>query len=173
MVNILSGLFKKGTAAITVLASLSALAAAPVLADPASDAYNQGLDLKNKGKIQEALQSFGQAILLNPKYKDAYASRATLLNLQGQHQKAADDCSKIIELDPKNVQFLTFRGRLYYKLNKYQAAVDDLSKAISIYPRNGEALLFRSQAYEKLGKHDLASQDQDKAAQFGFKPGMF
>ena len=173
MVKILSGLFKKGIAGITVLISLSAITAVLVLADPASDAFNRGLDLKNKGNIQEALQSFEQAIRLNPKYKDAYASRATLLICWDSTRKLLMIAAKSSSLDPKNLQFLTFRGRLYYKLNKYQAAVDDLSKAISLYPRNGEALLFRSQAYEKLGKHDLSREDQDKAAQFGFKPGMF
>ncbi len=156
-----------------VLACSQTLLAGPALAGPAEDAYNRGLDLKGNGKIPAAIRSFDQAISLNPKYKDAYGTRAVLLNLLGQHQKAADDCTQIITLDPGNIQFLTLRGRLYYKLGKYQQAVVDLTRVISITPRNGEALLFRCQAYEKLGKPDLARQDQEKAAQLGFKPGMF
>ena len=53
--------------------------------------YNRGIALSEKGKPQDAISDFNEAIRLNPNYGRAYYNRAMAYQKMGQGDKAKAD----------------------------------------------------------------------------------
>ena len=98
----------------------------------AVEAYNRGLEFQDRGEVQKALQSYDEAIRLNPKMLDAYNNRATLKLANGDTTGALADLSRIIELTPNHPLSFYNRGNVYLERNEYDVAIADFTKAIDI-----------------------------------------
>jgi tetratricopeptide (TPR) repeat protein len=53
--------------------------------------YNRGIGLSEKGKSEDAINDFNEAIRLNPNYGRAYYNRAMAYQKLGQGDKAKAD----------------------------------------------------------------------------------
>lgn len=68
--------------------------------DP-STVLNQGINLYNSGKLEEALAKFEQVVQARPNWADAYYYRGMALLGLHQLERAKADLSKSLELDPE------------------------------------------------------------------------
>jgi len=112
---------------------------------PEYDLYLQGRhyfhQLRRKG-LEIALQTFSQAIELNPRYARAYAGIAdchSFLRLYFSHGaeavRAADEASaKALELEPGLADAHTSRGLALFLRQEFEAAERHLRRAIEIDP---------------------------------------
>lgn len=120
-----------------------------------------------KGLSQEsnkaaAIDSYTQAIRLDPKYSNAYYRRAIARHDQGDKQGAIADYSEAIRLDPNNAIAYYNRGVALYNIRKYQDAIVDFSQYIRFMPNDISAYYARGVAHRNLrdGRGTFADFDQ-------------
>ncbi|HXV11519.1 MAG TPA: tetratricopeptide repeat protein [Burkholderiales bacterium] len=146
-----------------------ALAALPGWAQPpaARDAFYKGIIEGKSGAPHKAIDHFGEAIRIDPKFVLAYYNRAITLQQVGDEQRAIRDYSEAIRLEPHFADAYTGRGAAYENLKQYDRAIKDYSEAIRLAP--GVALIHanRASSYDKLGQHREAIRDYEEALRLG------
>ena len=147
------------------LALFLALVSAPGWAQPpaARDAFYKGIIEGKSGAPQKAIEHFGEAIRIDPRFVLAYYNRAITLQQLGDEQGAIRDYSEAIRLEPNFADAYTGRGAAYENLKQYDRAIKDYTEAIRIAP--GVALIHanRASSYDKLGRHREAISDYEEA----------
>jgi tetratricopeptide (TPR) repeat protein len=150
---------------LALLTLCLALAASPGGAQPqaARDAFYKGIIEGKSGAPQKAIEYFGEAIRIDPRFVLAYYNRALTLQQVGDEQRAIRDYSEAIRLEPHFADAYTGRGAAYENLKQYERAIKDYSEAIRLSP--GVALIHanRASSYDKLGQHRAAIRDYEEA----------
>ncbi|OMJ86611.1 hypothetical protein SteCoe_11825 [Stentor coeruleus] len=93
--------------------------------------------IRNKNYTQ-ALESYNNAININPQNSQAYFNRALVHLKIKLYTKAAEDCDKAIEINKNYVKAYIRRAKAYKELKYYHKSIEDLEKALSIEPGNEE-----------------------------------
>jgi tetratricopeptide (TPR) repeat protein len=94
---------------------------------------------------QQAIKEFSRAIQLNPKYQNAYFSRAIAYKQVQEFQKSLADYNQVILLNPKFSESYYNRALLKDdKLNDIQGALADYNQAILLNPKDSAAYYNRA-----------------------------
>ncbi|MCL2937643.1 MAG: tetratricopeptide repeat protein, partial [Trichodesmium sp. MAG_R02] len=131
----------------------------------AKNYFHQGLKHHNQEEYDLAIAKYNQAILLHPKYADAYNNRGNIYDHQGKYDLALADYSQAIQLEPKYAKVYYNRGIIYSNQGKYDLALADYNKAIQLKPKYANAYNNRGNIYDNQGKYDLALADYNQAIQ--------
>jgi len=123
----------------------------------------QGNSHFNKGKYDQAIAYFTQAITLNPKYAVVYNNRGVAYENKGAYDMAIVDFSQLITLNPKDAKAYRNRGDAYIAKGAYDLAIADYTQAITLDPKFTEAYINRGFAYEAKKAYDLAIADYTQA----------
>ncbi len=89
-----------------------------------------GLERSIQGDWYAALQSFDQALWIDPLYVDAYIARGTTYHTNGNFDQALVDFNHAIELDPQSVLGYYNRGCTYLAQNQVELSLADFRQAI-------------------------------------------
>ena len=127
----------------------------------------QGMAFLQLGDPGTALESFDEAIRLDPNLADAYTNRGSTYNALGQYQRAVQDLDEAIKLNPEIALAYINRGNSYGNLDQYQRAIEDYSEAVRLAPRFALAYSNRALAYTYIGKDDDARIDVEMVARLG------
>jgi tetratricopeptide (TPR) repeat protein len=126
----------------------------------------QGWDLKDAGKQQEANEVFKKAIVdfnkvieHDPKDGVTYNRRGVVYFAMENHAQAIQDFTKSLELDPKKAFVYCNRGNAYKMSGDIERAIKDFDKSIELDPQDGKAYDLRGRAYEMSGNYQLALAD--------------
>ncbi len=136
-------------AAITILASLSALTwqqcgywensikiwnhALQVTENNYVAHNNLGIDLLAKGKIEEAINHYNDAVRIKPDYAETYYNRGTAYaQLLGRYHEAIDDFNKAIILKSDYTKAYYNRGIAYFSLGNNKTGCHDAQKACEL-----------------------------------------
>jgi serine/threonine protein kinase/tetratricopeptide (TPR) repeat protein len=98
--------------------------------------YALAMDKLFAGKLDEALNSFGQAATLDPNFARAYAGMAAVSGNLGK----AQDAEKNMKLAMEHVDRLTdrerfrVRGFYYYTTGNWQKCVEEYGELVKLYP---------------------------------------
>ena len=76
-----------------------ASASAPVKVDPAIAAFNEGADLANQGKIDEAIAKIETAVAAKPDLTMGYSALGRLYLRKKNYAKAIENATKVVALD--------------------------------------------------------------------------
>jgi lipoprotein NlpI len=125
--------------------------------DPAVVTHDQGVRFAQEGKWREAVTAFNKAIELSPNFAAAYASRAHVYHMLGQHQQGIADYSQAISRQVGYVQAYYNRGNVYSDSGQYQRALADYSEALRLNPRYTDAYYNRGLVYLYLGQGDAGA----------------
>lgn len=100
---------------------------------------NLGSAYRDLGDDQDALESYNQAIDINPYQSNAYFGRAVLYRKQGKLAEAIRDFSKAVELQPTAEGYVRLAQVLAQaqRRDEARAAID---QALKISPESAEAL---------------------------------
>ena len=122
-----------------------------------------GVALQAQGKLQEAVQSFGQAIQLKSDFAEAYCNHGSALKDLGQVNEAMHSFDKAIQLKPDFVEAYNNRAAALKDLGQLQDAVQSYDKAIQLRPNYAEAYSNRGGALRDFGQLNEAVLSYDKA----------
>jgi len=129
-----------------------------------AEAYNlQGLEYFKKGDYDKAIESYNQAISINPDYADAYLNRGDAYDDKGDYDKAIESYNQVIRIDPNNAMGYVSRGLLYYNKKDYDKVIADYNQIIRIDPNNVFAYKTRGGMYFVKKDYDNAIADYNKA----------
>ncbi|KAI8916097.1 hypothetical protein EDD86DRAFT_268223 [Gorgonomyces haynaldii] len=120
--------------------------------------YHRGLCkiyVKQKGGVDD----LDLAIQHDPKFFDAYLSRASYYQQIGDFEKGVDDCNMALQLEPTSIRALLLRGICRTRMGDQQRALADFTKAITFDKASAYAFFNRAIAYEMLGDYDNAIKD--------------
>ncbi|MFN9649701.1 MAG: tetratricopeptide repeat protein, partial [Pseudanabaena sp.] len=119
--------------------------------------YRWGLEDIQQGFPQDALESFRQALKLNPNFIKAYLGLGDAHVSLREYAKAVGDYGKAISMRPDKARIAYYkRGEINFLLNQLQQALADFQAAISIDPSYVDAHFSLGNTYFKLKSYEQA-----------------
>lgn len=128
----------------------------------------RGMELGDKGKVQQSILDLSKAIQINPELEDAYKYRGSLYGLTKQYDKSVADLTKYLEKKPDAADQYYNRGLSLLNLNRTQEALADFNKTLEINPDFTRAYRARGNAWKSVGETakgeaDLAEWERRQA----------
>jgi tetratricopeptide (TPR) repeat protein len=123
--------------------------------------------MDDDSSLNVAMESYTEAIKINPKFKEAYFNRGLVKHDLRDYSGAMADFNKAIELGFEDVKAYCFRGMIKDKLKNYNGALADFNKALELDPRFAEAYYNRGITKIKLGQKESGCSDLRKALELG------
>ena len=112
------------------------------------------------------MDSYNQAIELQPDYAEAYINRGNALRDLGQLEAAVESYDKAIQLRSDYVETYSNRGVALAELGQLEAAVDSYNQAIELQPDYAEAYYNRGNTLRDLGQLAKAVESYNRAIEF-------
>jgi tetratricopeptide (TPR) repeat protein/TolB-like protein len=132
------------------------------------EAYWSGAMGAGAPDFDEAIRLLDKAILLDPKFAQAYKWRAMWYSFK-DNDHAIADYGKAIELNPRDSQAYSDRGLLRAALGNIKLAVEDYTKAIEINPTDRSTYAKRASVLAMIGEFDRAIADANKVIEMAPK----
>jgi tetratricopeptide (TPR) repeat protein len=152
---------KKIFLAIALISSLT------TFSQTAIEWYNKGNEKLNANDYAGSVKDYDKALMLDPKFVDAYYNRGTSKIYLKNYTGAIDDYTKAIGLKPDFVSAYLNRANAKLSLNDSKGALIDLDAIIKLDPAHAVAYLMRGQV--KLNQDDMTGgcADLNKAKALG------
>ena len=125
--------------------------------------FNRGNDHSNSGKYEEAIESYKQAIKLNPDDAYAHTRLGVAYYKSGKYQEAIKSYKRAIRLDPDYRDAHHNLGVAYDELGRYKEAIESYKQAIRIDPDYADVHNNLGNAYSKLGMYKEAIKSYKQA----------
>ena len=100
---------------------------------PAESYYTRGWEYLEQGDYENAIESFTEAIRLDPQDR-SYNSRGIAYAGLSQYERAIQDYDVSILFDPQEAGVYRNRGEAYYYLGQHERAIQDYDEAMRIEP---------------------------------------
>ena len=139
------------------------------IAEETSQYFQQGYDLLNEGRYQEAIPLFEKFLEDNPNDVNSLNNLGYASNQLGKYEDTAFYADKILEIDPENTVALNNKGYALDQLGRYEEAVSYFDKTLQIDPKNNYALFQEGYTLTQLGRYDDAISYYDKILQINPK----
>ena len=136
--NLARTLFKLGKQQEFVKEMQIALRLEPKIGS-ALDRFYLANALVNQGKTQQAIGFYYKAIVLNPRFVQAYHRLAEVLSQQGKYQQASEFLQQGIHHNPDDAESHFFLGQQFELLQNWDNAVKTYSKTLQLEPQFPEA----------------------------------
>lgn len=101
-------------------------------ADSSLTLINQGIELSNNGKFDEALAKFNEAQRLQPNNPAVYVYRGRVKYAKNLNREAISDLNQALQIEPTFAEAYNVRAQVYYTLEDFDQALADLEKARSL-----------------------------------------
>jgi protein O-mannosyl-transferase len=97
---------------------------------------NLGDALARKGRSDEAMVHYDEAITLQPDYADAYYNRGTVLLAKGRIDEAIADLAKALEMHPYDADAHTSLGNALLQKGSLREAIAHYETALTLAPQD-------------------------------------
>lgn len=138
-------------------------------ADPAEEAYAEGMRLAKEGLSKQAMESFDKAIRLKPTYAEAYSARGNMHNRLVQNERAIQDFDEAIRLNPQYVEAYYNRANAYMDTGQLEKALKDYDATMTLNPAHAEALYNRALTHLLLAQGAAANDARAYLEQKGWQ----
>ena len=95
---------------------------------------NEGTDLMDQQKLDEALIAFQILVEKCPDFAEAHNKLATLLFLMGQFDEAVKECEEVLCRIPHHFGALNGLGLCLYELKRFEEAILAFQLALEVQP---------------------------------------
>ncbi len=136
----------------------------PVTA-PAAKAELQtmvGISLLNTGKLDDAMNAFGEATKFVPDYPEAVLGQARIMASKGNVDQAQASVDAVLAKAPGDAEGLLLKGDLARTKGSLKDAIDAYQQTLKANPRNFIARLNLASAYLGNNEPDLAQKQIDE-----------
>jgi len=107
----------------------------------AMDYFEKGNYEYDLGNCKGALESYSEAIRLNPDYPQSYNNKAFTYMHMGEYDEALYELNMALSVNPNYINALMNRGDIYRdKLRNREAAIADYEKIISLSGTRGTSI---------------------------------
>lgn len=112
--------------------------------------------------VPQAIESFSQAIALDPGLARAYAGRGSAYAALGEEASASKDFGRATMLDPDSPHIWIEWGNSLRKGRKYEVALEKIKRALEIQPANGRGRAVEASIYlgQGLNNASLAAAER-------------
>ncbi len=133
--------------------------------NPRADIYsNRGVALEALGRLDDALDSFNQAVAYRSDYAPAVFNRGGVLGALGRWAEALADYDRAVALRPDGAaSYWNNRGLALGELSRWAEAAESFIKALALDPAFADAHANLSVAQRRLGRFDVALDSADRA----------
>lgn len=145
--------------------------------------YLLGRIYEKRNRIQDAIKSYSQAIVLKPSAEVAewsHVNRGNLLDNAGMTERALEDYNAAIAINPRSILAYYNRGFMYKNSKKTDQALEDLFRVITIgsqhpgtYAFYADAFFLRGEIFAQRGQKGLAISDYRDACSRGSYNGCY
>ena len=134
----------------------------------------RGIICGEMAQYEEAVKSFGAAILLDPMNADLYVRRAKMSVALGKLDDALRDLNFAYELEPKAKRTLLYLGDVYQKAGNDEKALSFYEKAVAVDENYDDAYSHKATLLAKLNRSEEAVAAIDLAIKVStYKPERF
>ncbi len=131
------------------------------------DYYQQGQTFYQLKRYTDALNSYGQALKINPDYLEALQGKADTLLALKRYSEALNTYEKAIQINPDSAwQAWLGRGQALDKLGKNQEALESFDRVLSFNPAASQAWQGKADIYLELQQYSAAQKALDKLLTF-------
>ena len=117
----------------------------------------------NLGNLEEALQDFEKAILINPKASEIFYHRGFAYMMNNEDKKALKDFKELEYLKGGDSRVYTLIGTVNYQLGRIDKALYYFDEAITYDPNNAKAYVLRGDIKVSKMQFSEAFSDFNKA----------
>ena len=110
-----------------------------------------------------AIESYDQAIKINPKYADAHLNKGSVLQKNGEFDAAMESFNKALSINPYHSIAHFNMGNALNEKSELDASVESYKKAIKIKPDYAEAYFNMGIVLENKGELDAAMESYKQA----------
>ena len=118
--------------------------------------YHHGEILDNQGLYEESIESFEQAIKLDPALMPAYSQLAKIHHRQGNLSEAIKTCDAILQRLPNDAWAHFEKGQIHYLDGDSHKALQELTQAIELDPTFIKSYSLIGQIYFENENHEKA-----------------
>ncbi|WJF90396.1 tetratricopeptide repeat protein [Paraburkholderia bonniea] len=119
---------------------------------------NLGNALREHGELLKAIDSYRQAVALQPDYPEAHNNLGNALREAGQPCEALESCTQALRLRPGYAQAHNNQGNALQDLGEQDAAVRAYRQALAFWPDYAEAHHNLGNVLLAQGQHEAASE---------------
>jgi tetratricopeptide (TPR) repeat protein len=123
--------------------------------------YFKGVLLFDQGKYKESIESYSNAIDLNPRASVYYANRGKAYRFIDK-EKAILDFDKSLSIECNSKAYMQ-KGYTLYDLKRYEEALEALQKGILLCPDVADAHCCLGDTLDHMGRHEEAIPAYDDA----------
>jgi S1-C subfamily serine protease len=131
--------------------------------DVADEFYRRGNRQFDQGDYNGAIQSYSQALRMNPSGDNAYNNRGNARLALKDIQGAINDYNQALRINPNHALAYYNRGSAYADLGNNRQAILDYTQSLRINPNYAKAYNNRGVARSSLGDHAGAIEDYNRA----------
>jgi tetratricopeptide (TPR) repeat protein len=137
---------------------------APSSADRQAAAYNeQGIQCFLKGRLEEAVAAFRQALRVQPNNTDAHTFMGNIFYYQGRHNEAIASYRRALELEPTRGIFHSNVGNVLVSQGRFREAEALCREAVRLQPAESVPHNVLGNALRGMGKLDEAADSYREA----------
>ena len=117
---------------------------------------NLGLALADKGKLDEAIYHYNEAIKIKPDFAKALYNLGNTYSDIGQYEKAIEYYKGAVTYDPNYTMAINNMGVAYANMNDFEKAISSYNSVLEIDPNNIDAYNNMGNALAQNGKYKEA-----------------
>ncbi len=126
----------------------------------------RGSALLSLGRKEDALQSYDQALQLDPTRRALRFNHGSALVGLHRYEEALQDFNLALGLDPQFKEAHYGRGLMLFSLGRFGEAIQAFDGVLNLDPQYEQAPYTRSLALALLGRHEEALQAYDRVLSF-------
>jgi tetratricopeptide (TPR) repeat protein len=129
--------------------------------------YNLATSYSRKGNMSRAMEYYGKAIELDPKYARALSGYGSACLKSGDRERARRYLEEAVKLDRTLKAALANLALLYYLMGKFDRAIRINKRALRVDPAYRPALVNMAQIHNAQGERNKASEYMTKVKAAG------
>jgi len=126
---------------------------------------NLGNFLLQKGRVDEAIAHYQEALQINPTFADAHYNLGVALGRKGRVEEAIAQHQMALEISPDYADAHYNLGNNFSRLGRMDEAISQYQMALQIKPDDAAALVNLGNSFFQLGRTDQAISQYQKALQ--------